>query len=302
MPSSKVPTYYLPPPHSRPMTSSTTTSISAKASSSTSILPKRPTIPNVYLFKDILSALGESSSEPEHEPKYVHEDKAEDIPHIARETLAVDNELHRLKRSISERNLSNNRNTQHDIQSIEKLLHQHKLEKMEFDRTKIELSKEKDLNTRLMRDMEKMKMKFQDRLEESQKANKKALKILMGLQRDEFISWSKELIPHLQQIDSGIKMRIKNWEKTARKGGDMTTREKRDSSPDSAINVMDRNRKKDGRRSPGKSIGTRSVRLVVARDAEAHSHATKCKSSKSGSIKIVKLIDNIVVRAIFKPE
>ncbi|WWC85272.1 uncharacterized protein L201_000134 [Kwoniella dendrophila CBS 6074] len=207
MPSSALPSYYIPPPH--------ITSSSQSSRSTSSTLPKRPSIfDNVVV--DLLSAIGNTTTHTE--TASFRSRSSGNPPKVPPKMalLGVDGELHKLKHSISERNLIDSRRSTKDLKAIDRLMENHRKELKEIQKIKKELEEERRTRQRLEIEKEEMRSKYENRLEETQKANKKALKILMNLQKQEFLKWSKDLRGHLPEIEVGIKKRINNWEKSAR--------------------------------------------------------------------------------------
>ncbi|OCF55181.1 hypothetical protein L486_07294 [Kwoniella mangroviensis CBS 10435] len=209
MPSSTLPTYYLPPPHGHPPPHSSHLSPSVPSPK-----PRRPTVFD-DLFTDLITSLDKSTSDLSTS----REDIGIAIPSsspMKSKYLGVDNDLHLLKHSISERNLSDSRRSAQDLNLVDKLMEDHKKELKEFEKVKQQLKEERELNSRLKMENHKMKEQHEQKIEEMKKANKKALKILMGLQREEFLNWSNGLKPYINQIDQAVRDRINNWEKSVR--------------------------------------------------------------------------------------
>ncbi|WVW83371.1 hypothetical protein I302_105390 [Kwoniella bestiolae CBS 10118] len=202
MPSSTLPTYYLPPPHA--------------AHLSRSVPSSKPRPPRATLLDNLLtdlittSDLNTSRDEVPIPPSRV---KSKYLG------VAVDNDLHLLKHSISERNVSDSRRSAQDLNLVEKLMEDHKRELKELEKIKYQLKVEKEENAKLRRENERMKEDHARKMDDLREANKRALKILMGLQRDEFICWSRGLKPYLREIDQAVRNRIDNWEKNVRSNG-----------------------------------------------------------------------------------
>ncbi|WVQ70327.1 uncharacterized protein L199_008553 [Kwoniella botswanensis] len=262
MPSSTLPTYYLPPPHHHPLPHSSHLSRSVPSPK-----PKRPTVFD-NLFTDLITSLDKSTSDLNTS----REDIAISIPSSSRmrsKYLGLDNDLHLLKHSISERNLSDSRRSAQDLNLVDKLMEDHKKELKEFEQVKQQLKEERELNSRLKMEIYKMKEQHEKKIEEMKKANKKALRILMGLQREEFLNWSNGLKPYINQIDQAVRDRINNWEKSVRvrtngyqnhglkdvdKNLDLDLERRRDSSPGPDPG------KTGDRKSPSKSMKEKTIR------------------------------------------
>ncbi|WWC69666.1 uncharacterized protein I206_103609 [Kwoniella pini CBS 10737] len=186
---SPIPSYYIPPPYP----------------SHSSHLPKRPKV-----YDNLFSTL-DSSNETDNpvaplsreQKQFTYQSKP------LSEKIEINNELKNLKHSISERNLNDKRRTNKELELINNLIKNHKLELLEFEKTKKELIEQKEMIKKFKNENEKLQKEF----EEFKKSNKKALKILMNLQKDEFLFWSgNQLKPYLKEIELGIKFRIKNWQ------------------------------------------------------------------------------------------
>nr|XP_018264084.1 uncharacterized protein I303_03962 [Kwoniella dejecticola CBS 10117]OBR86242.1 hypothetical protein I303_03962 [Kwoniella dejecticola CBS 10117] len=204
-----------------------------------------------------------------------------DRPKVPPKLLGVDNELSRLKHSISERNLNDRRRSAQDIETIDNLIADHKREMREFERVKAELVEEKALSARLKEENKRLQREYEGKIEEGKKANKKALKILMGIQKEEFLSWAKELRPYIHEIEMGVQRRISDWQSDVTatgKGRSAKVEEKdnlkmnrvvktrRSSSPESEADIAHDARRRNGTRSPAKSVKKKNRDRNTGRD------------------------------------
>ncbi|OCF40160.1 hypothetical protein I317_06049 [Kwoniella heveanensis CBS 569] len=200
---------------------------------------RRPTSAFDDLFADILDALASSGLDTDHGTKTRARTASaryrstgrlrtgtgvrgnDDMGIEDEETGLVDVQVHgelkKLKHSISERNLSTSARYKSDIQLLDRLILAHRAEQLETSNLKADLAAERELTRSLQLRLLEQKAKHAEEVEGMGKANRRALKVLMELQKEEYLSWAREVLePNMEIIELGVRRRIANWERGKR--------------------------------------------------------------------------------------
>ncbi|WVR05000.1 hypothetical protein IAU60_002012 [Kwoniella sp. DSM 27419] len=188
--------------------------------------PRRP--PSAYdaLFANVLDALASTglTSDTDAGGVYsgqqrgLHEGLQRGPPGLEPDHGRVHGELKRLHHSISARQLVDRERNHHDRQSVERVLLAHRREQAEHARVRAELAAERELSKRLRSQLEERETRCEGEMAAAQRASKRAIRVLMDLQRDEFVSWDHRLGERLEEVELGVRRRIANWERAKREG------------------------------------------------------------------------------------
>ncbi|WVF72405.1 hypothetical protein IAT40_007220 [Kwoniella sp. CBS 6097] len=191
---------------------------------------RRPTSAFDNLFADILDALASSGLETDHptqgtsRARTTSRHRSTVRLHTRPDTeldgpvrVQVHGELKKLKHSISERNLSNSAKYKTDIQLLDRLILAHRAEQLEMSDLKAELAAERELTRSLQFKLAEQGAKHAEEVDGMGKANRRALKVLLELQKEEYVSWAREVLePNMEIIELGVRRRIANWERGKR--------------------------------------------------------------------------------------